>query len=1780
MAEVKNSFISSKMNKDLDDRLIPNGEYRNAVNVSINKSNGENVGTAQTVLGNQLIIDYGNFLGASNLEVIGVLPDDNSNTIYSFLTNNILQKYVPKGSVGFNTTYPSQQGSSAETPPIRITQPGSGYSASATGSTTNVNVFNSEASGLNLALNYDTTAATGYNLINAGNGYPVDASSFNLPLITITGGGTGASLNYTTNSSGSILSITNGNQSGFGYAVGDILLIQGQQDSSLQAAQVEVSSVNTEGALMSATVKTSGSLYTVGDVVEVDGFDPVTGSAAQVTITSILPNDNFIVSFNVERPNELKTIAKGSFLNFSTLNPITGINLLEQLLFFTDNRNQPRKVNVTRTDPYYTTEDQISVAKYYPFDPIQLYQPSEIAGSVYTSGTIDAVSDSKTITLNSGTSVNPPTGLGVIGTFAEIVPTATGSGYSDQNGLSTTGGTGFGLTVNITVDAQNAVQTVEVEQTGSGYSNGDVVTIIQSSTASPPLVPDNLAQAKISVVKDNTFITNVDDWNTGVIKVNQTQTLPAGMVIDIVQVETNMQDAIDEYFPPQAEAVIVVGQINPPNPPISNTKFYVLLSSLNGDPELEGLNVHLKQTGSDIFEDTGSTVTQATVAVISGIYYFEIDVSPQINPAGLEYDNQSDVLFAIENPYFDSVFKDNANVDFLSDKFVRFSYRYKFDDGEYSLIAPFTQPTFIPEQDGYFLVSGVVDGVSGTPGDEEFVTDEERAYRSTEVKFMENKVNKVLLNIPLPVVSNNLNNDFKITEIDILYKESDQTTIKVVESIPITGNVFGTSPFYQYEYGSKPPFKTLPQSETTRVSDKVPVKALAQEVASNRVIYGNYQDKHTPPKFLNYVLAAESKKNTFTIGENNVENYTSIIEYPNASLKQNRTYEVGVVLADRFGRQSTVIFSKTKFVGDESFIASSIYTQYRTKLDNTSANSDNPIGGLLNYDGDSLKIQFIDAIQSFKSPNPENGIPGIYNGDVLSQDYNPLGWYSFKIVVKQTEQDYYNVYLPTAMAGYPLDATKEVDTTTHVVLFGDNINKIPRDLSEVGPTQREFPSSVRLFGRVSNSRFTKALVTNPGTVQFYPGRTASLSTSVGTIRDLFDYNAFPGINQGTTTGEYIFYNFDYISSFDTAGVFEENTYPDSSSLVARIEGPKIGVPIPTNNFGNNAYEELPRLNIFETAPIVSLLDIYYETTTAGKITNLNTAITSGVGADIFSQVTDFQFLLNEKLLGKNSNDINQSIASQQFQPLQFDGSTFNNPAANTCTIISIKNDSGNDFNEDGVPYHDSNDPTQGIFNVVPVLDNNDLETGSFRLELTYEGGPDQDVTKIPGLVVSKVDQAPQNGPFNLTFEFEFNNSEAEQTFNSTFYAEIENEGPTDIEVIDPGFNRFPPSDVPVNRCFNQNGCSPNIFVVNEDQNIATGNFLIVKATNGSKTPSLAKLGLNIEIDQIIDFDESGPAIGEIVTNDPRYFTIAPNEGQAAGTEFESADAIISIPQDNVLTTNRTYAIRLRISDGGFPDAAFVLAEYFIQFEADPFIAWNPDPSNPCASLFDDVNPEDGTGGPPGSTSPWYINLAKGGSLGQGAWYGGITGLIGQDASGGAAYPPLPDNCTNPNIICSGGVVEITIPIIVDNAPIRLYLELAAAANYGGEYFPNNPDDDNDSGPNDPGFTGPGTGSGSSAIGFFELYKVNDVVIQDNSQPKIFIPENIRIPAGSPGSGSSPSQGFSPEESVGYIELNPPDDTDCGESYRIGLRYTPEDLSGSTSNSFPVFGLRLKAKQVT
>ena len=66
MPEIKHTFQGGKMNKDLDERLVRNGEYRNAMNIQVrstdasSSSDGDNVGegdagTVQNLKGNAMI---------------------------------------------------------------------------------------------------------------------------------------------------------------------------------------------------------------------------------------------------------------------------------------------------------------------------------------------------------------------------------------------------------------------------------------------------------------------------------------------------------------------------------------------------------------------------------------------------------------------------------------------------------------------------------------------------------------------------------------------------------------------------------------------------------------------------------------------------------------------------------------------------------------------------------------------------------------------------------------------------------------------------------------------------------------------------------------------------------------------------------------------------------------------------------------------------------------------------------------------------------------------------------------------------------------------------------------------------------------------------------------------------------------------------------------------------------------------------------------------------------------------------------------------------------------------------------------------------------------------------------------------------------------------------------------------------------------------------------------------------------------------------------------------
>ena len=252
MAQARNTFIRSKLNKDLDARLLPQGEYRDAFNVQVSKSEGSNVGSLENVLGNYEVLDLNELTGASGLSCIGEVCDDSNGFVYLFLTNNNLASYQ----------------------------------------------------------------------VNA---------------------------------------------------------------------------------------------------------------------------DNFIIRYDIsgEGLSSANILVQGAFLNFSTQFKIYGVNILEGLLYWTDNHNQPRVINTSLAEAsllHYVNEDQISVAKYNPYKCIELYdvisnEPEstmyDVTSKFYPNGGLGSVSGSYT----GGTTIVLTNVVGnlVAGSFANPTPYDAGAVFSYIN---------------------------------------------------------------------------------------------------------------------------------------------------------------------------------------------------------------------------------------------------------------------------------------------------------------------------------------------------------------------------------------------------------------------------------------------------------------------------------------------------------------------------------------------------------------------------------------------------------------------------------------------------------------------------------------------------------------------------------------------------------------------------------------------------------------------------------------------------------------------------------------------------------------------------------------------------------------------------------------------------------------------------------------------------------------------------------------------------------------------------------------------------------------------------------------------------------------------------------------------------------------------------------------------------------------------------------------------------------------------------------------------------
>ena len=97
MAEYIHTFTVGRMNKDLDERLVPNGEYRDALNLDLANSDASDVGALQNVVGNIQLRGNsttggswtGDYIDAlTNPVCIGTYRDDINERIYWFIASD------------------------------------------------------------------------------------------------------------------------------------------------------------------------------------------------------------------------------------------------------------------------------------------------------------------------------------------------------------------------------------------------------------------------------------------------------------------------------------------------------------------------------------------------------------------------------------------------------------------------------------------------------------------------------------------------------------------------------------------------------------------------------------------------------------------------------------------------------------------------------------------------------------------------------------------------------------------------------------------------------------------------------------------------------------------------------------------------------------------------------------------------------------------------------------------------------------------------------------------------------------------------------------------------------------------------------------------------------------------------------------------------------------------------------------------------------------------------------------------------------------------------------------------------------------------------------------------------------------------------------------------------------------------------------------------------------------------------------------------------------------
>ena len=767
MPELKRNFSQAKMNKDMDERLVPQGQYRDALNIQIATSDDSNVGAAQNLKGNviknNMAFEYDNQVID---KATGLAPSMASNAVYA------LPIFVPDGPVanlsnpylaGSGTILPANLGLTALDPNRTDARyVGTGTCVGSIAVTDKDKIYYMVAAGdINRKTGFTTGGTTTASAQASLDSFRIPRKDYILEYDTIT-----ETIKYV------FVDIYHVQRVNTTSAIGSVFINE-QPNPGTTPAYSAAGTVNVHGIRPGMVIYGTfdGKDTTIEDRVTVTDLVHIPTIGWQIFLNKqVTINAGDVVNFHAPR-----------VLNFNKDIIITAINVIDDMLFWTDNHTEPKKINIKRSKAgtggieYLFTNLPTTNAGH------SNYGATNIVG-----GNPNAIFDGDTDYFHTRLVTEKPTDRKL---QIETTDNNTKVVYTTED--------------HITAIRKAPTQPLELEMSRTRNARINASGGINPSTATTTFSFTDTAGVLLEAGAEFPIDFNIPvDYRVGDI------------LIFTYILGNETAESFDDF---EIMAEVIQSNVTDPNN-LSTTGFVIKLMTI-----------------------------ESSTPVGSTFFY---------------------VRLQDEDPLFEF-------------KFVRFSYRYKYADGEYSAFAPFSQLAFLPDTFEYLPKKGFNLGMRNQ-------------LRS--LKLTKYFTDPIIGAVPEDVV-----------EIDLLYKETNNPTVYTVKTLkPLDGgdmwpdfndpnNVLKRG---EYEIKTDLIHAVVPSNQLLRPYDNLPRKALGQEVSGSRIIYANYlQNYDVEDPIIELSLHQDSLSDLNT-------------DYALPSVKSIRTYQVGVVYSDQYGRETPVLTSK------------------------------------------------------------------------------------------------------------------------------------------------------------------------------------------------------------------------------------------------------------------------------------------------------------------------------------------------------------------------------------------------------------------------------------------------------------------------------------------------------------------------------------------------------------------------------------------------------------------------------------------------------------------------------------------------------------------------------------------------------------------------------------------------------------------------------------------------------------------------------------------------------